>query len=204
MVRKLVVNGVAVTSLVLGGAAVLAPSATAVEMSVRVVAVIGAGCPAGTVGTTAVGGTTIELTHSSFMAEFGPGIPQDRSWSGCWVTMKVTGPTGSEFAVLQVYRYGSLRLPTGATATDQARAHFSGKYADYTFLRLTGPVNTDWSRVHPVPASSRAWSGCDGTNPNLILDSGVEVQRGSGNASVLTTGFMSIQRQKVVLTWRNC
>jgi hypothetical protein len=205
MIRKRVVHALVVASLAFGGTAVFAPSAAAVEMSVRVA---GVACPRGvpgTVGLTAVGGTTIELVHSSFLAEFGPGIPEGRSRSACSVTLQITGPPGVEFAVLQVYRYGRVRLPRGATAVDESHQTFSsGQFTPRTSLSLTGPVDTDWSRVHAVPVSARAWSGCDGSSFTLTLNGLVDVYRASGNVSVVTSGFMSVEREKVILTFRNC
>ena len=198
MVRKLVSHGLVVTSLALGGTALLAPSAAAVDMTVRVISLNGSGCPTGTVSVM-TSGSALRLTYSSFLAEFGPDTPQTDYRRNCQATLRVTGPSGSRYAVRTANRSGYLVLPSNASATEKFSTYLSGQ-SGTVFTRVhSGPMDRLWSNENSVTPT--VWSNCD-TSQYLNVNEEARVTR--GGAAARATGTMSVQQPVLYLLWQTC
>ncbi|RJQ71641.1 DUF4360 domain-containing protein [Pseudonocardiaceae bacterium YIM PH 21723] len=160
-----------------------APPLTPVGLSVSDVS--GSGCAKGSAAAAmSADNSAFTITYSAFLAQAGPGTKPADGRRSCRITLAVTPPAGTRYAVSSVDYRGFAHLSPGAGSRHRANYHFeSGGAPDKITHTIAGPLDDNWSATDVVGAGKKVPSPC-GKKHNLRIDTDLEVDAEPGAQSV--------------------
>ncbi len=168
-------------SKILGSAAVLIMSATAMAQSLQlgVPAYGGTGCPAGSASVTvSPAQDAVSILFDQYVTEAGRTTNRRIDRKSCNITVPVRVPQGYSVAVLQVDYRGYNAVPSGGYSRFDADYFWAGSQGVRISRVFNGPLNDNFSVTDNLIATTLVWTPC-GASVNLRVNSSMMAQSNS-------------------------
>ena len=147
------------------------------HFTVRLLTVLGSGCPYGTAAVSAPTDTTFTVTYSNYTASAGGGADPGDFRKNCQLNVLVGVPSGFTFGIAGVQYRGFASLDTGARGTLQADYYYAGQPGTYPQNHsITGPMSNDYEFDDTQPVI--AWAPCHFNN-TVNVDTSLRVFQGT-------------------------
>lgn len=152
--------------------------AEAASVSVGRIGVGGTGCPAGSAtARVSADGSQLTIRFSQFQVSAGGATSFDRK--ACGLAIPVRVPAGYSVALVGLDYNGTVKLPSGASATISVETFFAGGEGPKATKTIRGPKNSRFSYSGTGVAAK--WSSC-GTGTNLRVNTSLKVETKGASA----------------------
>ncbi|GAA0554583.1 DUF4360 domain-containing protein [Paractinoplanes ferrugineus] len=150
------------------------------DMTIKVVAANGSGCPLGSAQVTpARDGKAFTVTYSQFTAQVGVGTKPGDFRKNCQLALDVRVPQGYTYAVSRTDYRGFASIQRGANASLTAFTYFQGdSRTGMTRYNFNGPTDGNWQRSKAVGISALSFRPCGGQR-YLNINNELRVSAGS-------------------------
>ncbi|KAI5820582.1 hypothetical protein BZA77DRAFT_301123 [Pyronema omphalodes] len=144
---------------------------------------------------------TISIGTSDYIASTGPGVSLPESRKNCQINLRITYPSGFQFAIQSARYQGFMSLGSGVTATQKATYYFTGEM-DQTVTEQSwmGQQRGPWMVDKDV--GRLVWSSCAGQE-GLNVDSQVRLE-GGNSQSMISGSVNGAASYGLRLVWRRC
>lgn len=195
-------------SKVLGTAAVLVMSATAMAQSLQLGAPAygGTGCPAGSASVTvSPAQDAVSILFDQYVTEAGRTTGRRIDRKSCNITVPVRVPQGYSVAVLQVDYRGFNAIPSGGYSRFDADYFWAGSQGVRISRVFNGPINDNFSVTDNLIATTLVWTPC-GASVNLRVNSSMMAQSNSRMDQTLAMVDSADISAGLIyhLQWRRC
>lgn len=184
-------------------AATLPPAS---QVSVKSLTYSGAGCKAGSVGTSlSADRASVTLIFDQLVVSSGPGIPTSEALKKCLLSLTLAAPAGWSYTVGTIDYRGYAQLPAGASAQHVTTANFQGQSAQGSAgVTLTGPISKDYLLRSTVAPTGQFSLPC-GTTTALNINEQVLLKAPVGKPAQVTTDSIDGKVKMVLgLQWKQC
>jgi hypothetical protein len=154
-------------SLILGPLFGLVLAATVEANAIQSIALVGEGCPSGSVGQSiSVDGSTATLIFDRFVATAAPGVPAGDSAKDCVLQIELAA---DDAGLVSIATRGFVQLPTGVSAVQQS--HVPRAKHSLNVTSFFGPVAKDYVTENVVTVLPIGSAG----NPKFLIVANIEL-----------------------------
>ena len=147
------------------------------HFTVKLVTVLGSGCPYGTAAVSAPTDTAFTVTYSNYTASAGGGANPGDFRKNCQLNVLVGVPAGLTFGIASEQYRGFANLDTGARGSLQTSYYFAGIAGTYPeYHPLIGPMSTTYEFDDAQPVVT--WAPCHFAG-TMNVNTSLQVSRGT-------------------------
>lgn len=173
---------------------------------VRVVTVLGSGCPRGSAAIRQVPGNTgFRAVYRVFRAQAGPGAGINFR-KNCQFSVLIRVPPGYTYAAVSADYRGYARLAAGARGLQRTSYYFQGMPKTVAVNHpLPGPATGPWRRAETITLAALGTAPC-GQSRALAINTELRVSAGANPAATSFLTMDSAHRGATVyrFTWKRC